>query len=242
MRWYIAGPMRNVPKYNFPAFFEAQELLRKKHPKAKVFNPAEIDIELDGFDPRMLPDDTDWGQIPDQLCLEEVVNRDLGSIQSCTHLYLLPGWSKSTGAKAEVAVARWLGLTIEGAVDEDKVYPEEVRSVSSSGGQKGEKPARFDLIPAEELWELAEHYGKGVAKYPDKDGIPNWTRGYEWHKNFAALMRHAWQFWMNVDKDDIDPELGSHHLIAVVWHAMTLRWFSKHRQEFDDRPHTRKEK
>lgn len=35
-----------------------------------------------------------------------------------------------------------------------------------TGGQKGQKPARFDLIPPA-IWEVAELYGKGAAKYTE---------------------------------------------------------------------------
>lgn len=38
-------------------------------------------------------------------------------------------------------------------------------TTSATGGQKGSKPARFDLIPTEPLWMLAELYGKGAEKY-----------------------------------------------------------------------------
>lgn len=42
----------------------------------------------------------------------------------------------------------------------------EVRVVDpTTGGEKGSKLARFSLIPPEFLWALAEHYGKGAAKY-----------------------------------------------------------------------------
>jgi hypothetical protein len=40
-----------------------------------------------------------------------------------------------------------------------------------------------------------------------------------------ALMRHLLAFLMG---EDIDPETGSSHLIAVIWHCMTLRYFQLH--------------
>ena len=46
----------------------------------------------------------------------------------------------------------------------------EVRVVDPvTGGEKGAKLARFDLIPPEATWALAEHYGKGCAKYSDRN-------------------------------------------------------------------------
>lgn len=41
----------------------------------------------------------------------------------------------------------------------------EIRTTSRTGGQKGMKDARFDLIPIGALRQLAEHYGRGAAKY-----------------------------------------------------------------------------
>lgn len=104
----------------------------------------------------------------------------------------------------------------------------EVRTVSETGGEKGSKPGRFDLIPARPLFELAEHFGRGSEKYEDR----NWERGYRWSLSFAALMRHAWQFWGG---EDMDPETGSKHMVAVAWHALALAEFMDTHPEFDDR-------
>lgn len=108
--------------------------------------------------------------------------------------------------------------------------PDETRiTVSSTGGVKGVKLARFDLIPAGPLWRVAEHYGHGALKYEDR----NWERGYEWSKSFGALQRHAWAFWAG---EDVDTETGSHHLAAVAFHALALIEFGVKHPDFDDRP------
>lgn len=97
-----------------------------------------------------------------------------------------------------------------------------------TGGEKGSKLARFDLIPPSALWALAEHYGRGAQKYADN----NWRRGYSWGLSYAALCRHLVAFW---DGEDIDPETGSHHLTAVAWHAFTLFTFRVDGLGTDDR-------
>lgn len=48
---------------------------------------------------------------------------------------------------------------------------DEVRVVSTTGGEKGQKLARFDLIPVRPLELLAEHYGRGARKYTSKETI-----------------------------------------------------------------------
>lgn len=108
--------------------------------------------------------------------------------------------------------------------------PTEVRTTDpDTGAAKGVKLARFDLIPARPLWLLAEHYGKGCVKYADR----NWEAGYSWSKSFGAMMRHAWAFWRG---EDIDPETGSPHMIAVAWHALALVEYATTHPEKDDRP------
>lgn len=99
----------------------------------------------------------------------------------------------------------------------------------ATGGRKGTKPARFGLIPWDVMRELSEHYSKGAAKYDDH----NWRRGYAWSLNFDALMRHLSAWW---EGEDVDPETGSSHLSAVMWHAITLRYFQMHDRGTDDRP------
>ncbi len=106
----------------------------------------------------------------------------------------------------------------------------EVRYIDpETGGEKGTKLARYDLIPEMPLHALAEHCGRGAAKYDDH----NWRKGYPWSISFNALNRHLWAWW---NGEDIDPELGSHHLDAVMWHALTLREYAEAHKERDDRP------
>ena len=114
------------------------------------------------------------------------------------------------------------------------IGPGEVRVTNAeTGGMKGSKLARFDMLPAAQMIELAEHYGKGEAKYPTgADRIPNFRKGYAWSLSFAALMRHATQFWAG---EDIDPETGSKHMIAVAWHALNLATYIDEHPELDDR-------
>lgn len=104
----------------------------------------------------------------------------------------------------------------------------EVRTTSVTGGQKGVKEARFDLIPSEALTQLAEHYAAGAAKYGDH----NWRKGFEWSKSYAALNRHLHAFWGG---EWLDPETGKPHLSAVAFHAFCLLTFEREHPEFDDR-------
>ena len=118
--------------------------------------------------------------------------------------------------------------TSGGLIPTDSIPTGEVRVTSSTGGQKGKKLARYDLIPIDALNQLAEHYGRGAFKYDDNQ----YRAGYPYSLSYASLLRHAVAWW---DGEDFDPELGSHHLAAVAWHAFTLLTFIKEHPEHDDR-------
>ena len=116
----------------------------------------------------------------------------------------------------------------------------EVRVTSVTGGQKGAKLARYDLMPVDALRELAEHYGKGEKKYPTEAGIPNFRKGYDISLSYAALQRHANQFWGG---EDIDTETGSNHMIAAAWHALYIvQAMHDYGDRFDDRLTTSRQK
>ena len=102
--------------------------------------------------------------------------------------------------------------------------------MGATGGVKGQKLERFDLIPAGPLWELAKLYGVGAKKY----AIRNWERGYPWSLAFSAMMRHAWAWWRG---EDDDPETGLSHMTHVAWHAFALVEFRQRDLGENDRPH-----
>ena len=138
----------------------------------------------------------------------------------------------------------------------------EVRTTSETGGMKGVKLERFDLIPVGPLWDLATLYGRGAAKYVEH----NFRKGYEWSKSYSALQRHA-NAWARGESWDVCPvpvgehedcitshpetgesttfktpngrmcynHTGAHHMIAVAWHAFALREFENTHPGFDDR-------
>jgi hypothetical protein len=115
----------------------------------------------------------------------------------------------------------------------------EVRTTSVTGGQKGVKAERVDLIPIGPLLEVARLYGKGAEKYDSH----NWRKGYEWSKSYASLQRHAMAFWSGQDHDEHEPDCPpectthteAHHMASVIFHALALIEFGDTHPEFDDR-------
>lgn len=112
----------------------------------------------------------------------------------------------------------------------------EIRIVNEkTGGEKGQKIERYDLIPVEELAEVARVYGKGAEKYAER----NWSRGYDWGLSYASLQRHLNQFWAG---ESYDKESECHHLASVVFHALALMYFEKHYPDLDSRDSNTMEK
>ena len=111
-----------------------------------------------------------------------------------------------------------------------------------TGGQKGTKLARFDLLPYDALWKVAEHFGVGARKYADR----NWERGYDHSLSQAALGRHFAAYMMGEDYDCHLPECPvdcvEHteglHIVAVAWHALALIAFTLRGLGNDNRPTT----
>ena len=109
MRIYIAGPMRKIPHYNFPAFDEAAKTLRERG--HDVVSPADLDRAI-GFDGMDCKPGTAWDYEQADFDLGDCFDRDIEAIRSCEAIYLLPGWEDSKGCKMEKAVAEFLGMQV----------------------------------------------------------------------------------------------------------------------------------
>lgn len=111
----------------------------------------------------------------------------------------------------------------------NEINKDEVRVVDpNTGGAKGVKDTRLDLIPPEALEEIAKVYGFGAKKYEEN----NYLKGYKWRYSFGAMLRHAFAWARG---EDIDPETGLHHLAHCAWHCIALMTFQKNGLGTDDR-------
>lgn len=91
MKIYVAGPMKGVPDYNFPAFNAMADLLRAEG--HEVINPADHGV-VDGME---------W---------IDYMRLDIAGLITCDAVQLLPGWRASRGASLEHEIAVRLGLEI----------------------------------------------------------------------------------------------------------------------------------
>ena len=142
------------------------------------------------------------------------------ALPSATVILLEQPWNvgERSGLQSAPTLAAALALAVSGEV----IVVDE-----KTGGRKGQKIARFDLIPPEALWALAEVYGRGAQKYADR----NWELGYPWSLCVGALMRHLLRWIMG---ERCDPETGCHHLAQVAWHAFALFTFEARQKGTDD--------
>lgn len=113
MKIYLAGPMRGIPEFNFPAFHAAAKALREQG--HEVFNPAEEDNKHHGTDVSAGNVDGCEQQAACQhgLTIRDALGRDMRYIcGEAEAIALLPGWEGSSGANAEHATAKALGLKV----------------------------------------------------------------------------------------------------------------------------------
>lgn len=142
---YLAGPMRGIHEYNFPAFYAAAAALRKHG--LDVWSPAENDVNQDGFDPAK---DTAHP-------MRHYMKRDLPAVLNADMVCVLPGWEKSQGAQLEVHVARACGIPVYNAHD--------MSSVPSAIEQKPADPSGDLEILRMALGNTAACLGDALATY-----------------------------------------------------------------------------
>jgi len=111
MKIYIAGPMRGYPKYNYPLFDKVFKICEFQG--FSPVSPAIIDREFGVKDEDLPENGADCNGIVNGAGNQlSIIKRDLSALLKCGAICLLPGWDRSTGAIAELAVAEWAGLTV----------------------------------------------------------------------------------------------------------------------------------
>lgn len=112
MRLYLAGPMTNIPQFNFPLFHSMTGYLRTAG--FEVISPHESDDEevqeaawasMTGATSDLPP--AKEGSDPHLTAIKNVQD-----IAQCDGIALLPNWTKSGGAVHEVATAVRFGIPV----------------------------------------------------------------------------------------------------------------------------------
>lgn len=144
-RIYVSGPMTGHKDYNFHAFDNAEDLLRKEG--WDVVNPCDMtDIfggpeavdrsykarrkldtlvpGVDGVDPKLQEE---------ARLFDALMEADLAAVRSCHAIYMLLGWELSNGAKKELKEAIEHGLTVILQVPEEDEDGRNNRHKAESG-------------------------------------------------------------------------------------------------------------
>lgn len=103
---YLSGPMKGYPESNYPLFVRVSGILRDAG--HTVYNPSEF--KWDGTDHAQFPIRQAFCAYSRFICL-----------QACT-IVLLPGWEKSLGVSAELALARNCKLDIVEFIETEKTW------------------------------------------------------------------------------------------------------------------------
>jgi len=229
---YVAGPMRGILYFNFRAFDDVRDILVVEG--HKVLSPADLDRER-GFDPYTLPADHDWDKIPEGFDFEECVTADLQAVRDCDVIVLMTGWEKSKGARAELAVAEWLGKQVWYAnrTNENGLIRYEIFKTAmelamgnpvcdqAAGVPEGGKPSNpkealgTNKIPLH-LWPTtASAMGSigllnGMLKY----GRTNWRHSGVMASTYVSAAKRHLDAWF--EGEDIDPDDDVPHLAAAL--------------------------
>lgn len=105
-----------------------------------------------------------------------------------------------------------------------------MESKKASGVKFDNGKPMFSLIPPEVLFALSKLYTDGAEKYDPR----NWEKGMRYMRMADALQRHFWKWMMGFDFDEETP--NAHHLIAVIFSAISLYVYQIREIGTDDRP------
>lgn len=146
---YIAGPMRGKMSFNFPAFDAARDSFERRG--FIVFSPADLNREA-GFDPELLGSDYDWTDLNKcDFSLLDAIDRDVAALKQCDAIYMLSGWEGSKGAKAEKALAEWIGLEVVYQDDEEDILEEALR-ITKGDRNASYGPPDQDFQRTAQMW------------------------------------------------------------------------------------------
>lgn len=172
MKIYIAGPMTGIKDWNFPAFFAAEETLKRLG--HEPINPAHNDG--DTVEKALLSAGS-----PDKpnFTWASYMQRDLPHVLGCDALCLLPGWQDSKGAQLEVTVAKAIGLPLL-ILDGDVLKPR-VQAIGLSGYARSGKDTVGEFL-------IANHGFKRVSfADPMREALELLNPSIEFHGYWTNL-------------------------------------------------------
>lgn len=210
-RVYIAGPMTGYEEFNHPAFHEAEEYIRdvsRRHPDRdfEPVNPVEPgDLDEDGNATKPK---------------EEYLKRDIRRLLDCDMIALLNGWKDSSGARAELHVAKAINLTVT-HLDLDNSLWREIYNSETILRQAEDRlrgPDREDGMASMNSMERVASIRSGFLESTDGDDVePRHVvlsrvsslvvdLAKEYHRDAAIRLAELAALIEIVEDDDVDDE------------------------------------
>lgn len=87
-RYYLSGPMTGLPQYNYPMFEYASTKLRA------------LGMEISTPHENPIPPDVNF--LTESELWDQMIAMSIEQMNSCAGIILLPGWTRSKGAKIEL--------------------------------------------------------------------------------------------------------------------------------------------
>ena len=233
--YYLSGPMRGIPRWNFPAFHSAAKFYRSQG--HTVISPAEHDESL-GLDPVTYP------SLPARFKLEDALRWDLEQVCLADGIIMLEGWEDSEGAKKEKTVAEWTGREVRFDVP---AYAH-VRGVDGPGAYERAERAVFEVMGFNDGSGVMRTFDTGATRSSDADKLDyegflspyaleeyakylhknrvqadgnvrdsdNWQKGIPKSAYMKSMFRHFLAAW-RAHREGGDP---TEDLCAVLFNAM----------------------
>ena len=194
--------MRGIKDFNFPLFFETAKCLKLSG--HIVFNPAEHDIAVYGdrfkSDTGSMEELKGWFNLADAFEWDaKVIIHDVDAV------VFLPGWQNSSGAKAEMAIAKLMGRKLLNPDLTPLVETNEVRMTDptvrtfETGAIRNLEHNKLDyegfLSPlAVEAFAKYMHHHR---KLPDGSmrSSDNWQKGMPLDCYMKSAWRHFFDWW-----------------------------------------------
>jgi hypothetical protein len=103
-KYYLAGPMSNIPQFNYPRFFELARILREEG--FTIVSPAELDSPETVKAAMASPDGNLGSGVVNGETWGEFLARDVKLVaDDVDGVFVMEGWEKSRGARLELFVA-----------------------------------------------------------------------------------------------------------------------------------------
>ena len=219
MTLYLSGAMTGKEHFNFPYFFEIEDVLTKKG--YYIINPARLSLEL--LSERLhekITEDNYYSYLPffDEIPRATYIAYDIKYLLSSDAIVMLDGWNKSKGSILELKVAQETGKMVFELDANYNLVPLDTKSI---GMKFDKKKIRMELVDMEFVKGVAEVLTFGAMKYDD-DSWKYVDNAY--NRYFGALLRHIAELQSG---KMIDEESGLNVIDHISCNVMFLRYFLK---------------